>query len=72
LKVKRNSDKTDLPPAYEDDMPQDFRRVTPAVTGLFLCCTTNFKVELLIFQVEHLAFCTYIQMGISGVLAPTD
>lgn len=53
-------------------MPQDSRRDTPAVTGLFLCRTTNFKVELLTFQVEHLAFCTYIQIGISGVLAPTD
>jgi hypothetical protein len=70
--MKRNSDKTDLPPAYEDDMPQDSRRDTPAVTGLFLCRTTNFKAELLIFQVEHLAFCTYIQIGVSGVLAATD
>ena len=70
--MKRNSDKTDLPPAYEDDLPQDSKRDTPTVTGLFLCRMTNFKVELLIFQVEHLALCTYFQMGISGVLAPTD
>jgi hypothetical protein len=51
--MKRYSDKTDLPPAYEDDMPQDSRRDARR--------TTNFKVELLIFQVEHLVFCIYFQ-----------